>query len=78
MQINIRNIRINSISTIGSLNIGKTVFSDNQASSAQFPKPNYEETEPENEDNNENEQNNNDGENIEFQPPMDAPPIYIP
>ncbi|WP_096201831.1 hypothetical protein [Bacillus sp. FJAT-45350] len=56
MQINIKNIRINSISTIGSLNIGKTVFTDNHSSSARYPKPNYEETEPENNDENENPQ----------------------
>ncbi|WP_078553001.1 hypothetical protein [Bacillus alkalicellulosilyticus] len=48
MQINIKNIRINSISTIGSLNIGKTVFSGNTSSTARFPKPFYEENEPEN------------------------------
>lgn len=76
MQINIRNIRINSISTIGSLNIGKTIFTDNRASSAQFPKEHYEETEPENNENN-NEENNNE-EQIEFHPPMGVPPILIP
>lgn len=74
MQINIRNIRVNSISTIGSLNIGKTVFTDNRASSAQFPKENYEETEPEEgEDNGEENE-----EQIEFNPPMGVPPILIP
>ncbi|UOE92030.1 hypothetical protein [Alkalihalobacillus sp. LMS39] len=51
MQINIKNIRINSISTIGSLNIGKTVFVDNHATTAQFPKPYYEENEPEENEN---------------------------
>jgi len=54
MQINIKNIRINSISTIGSLNIGKQIFTDNRAVTARFPKPNYEEIEP-NEENEENE-----------------------
>jgi hypothetical protein len=73
MQINIRNIRVNSISTIGSLNIGKTIFTDNRASSAQFPKGNYEETEPENEGNGEENE-----EAIEFNPPMNVPPILIP
>ncbi len=76
MQINIRNIRVNSISTIGSLNIGKTVFTDNRSSSAQFPKGNYEETEPENDENG-NEENEN-SEPIEFYPPMGVPPIVIP
>ncbi|RXJ02389.1 hypothetical protein DS745_06710 [Anaerobacillus alkaliphilus] len=75
MQINIRNIRVNSISTIGSLNIGKTVFTDNRSSSAQFPKGNYEETEPENGEEENNEEN---GEPIEFNPPMGVPPIIIP
>ncbi|MCT8136646.1 hypothetical protein H1D32_02110 [Anaerobacillus sp. CMMVII] len=70
MQINIKNIRVNSISTIGSLNIGKTVFTDNRASSAQFPKENYEETEPENDEEND--------EAIEFHPPLGVPPILIP
>lgn len=78
MQINIKNIRINSISTIGSLNIGKTVFADNRASSARYPKPLYEETEPEengnNENNNEGEENNQNGE-IEF---VGAPSAGIP
>ncbi|MFN7251369.1 MAG: hypothetical protein ACK4M9_11335 [Anaerobacillus sp.] len=74
MQINIRNIRVNSISTIGSLNIGKTVFTDNRASSAQFPKGNYEETEPENNE----EDGEENGEAIEFNPPMNVPPILIP
>ena len=45
MNIYINNIRINSISTIGSLNIGKTMLIDNQASSAIIPKPGYEEGE---------------------------------
>lgn len=45
MNIYINNIRINSISTIGSLNIGKTLLVDNQASSAIIPKPGYEEGE---------------------------------
>lgn len=66
MQINIRNIRINSISTIGSLNIGKTVFTENRASSARYPKPYYEEVEPEEESEN------------ELDLPIIAPPICIP
>lgn len=72
MQINIRNIRINSISTIGSLNIGKTVFSENQASSARFPKPYYEENEPENG----NEDDNNEGD--DFISAIDVPVIGLP
>ena len=45
MNINIKNIRVNSISTLGSMNIGKVVFSQNKASSMQLPKSNYEENE---------------------------------
>ena len=70
MQINIRNIRVNSISTIGSLNIGKTVFVENRATSARFPKPYYEENEPENE--NENEENEG------FNLPIDVPVYELP
>ncbi|MBU8906375.1 hypothetical protein [Desertibacillus haloalkaliphilus] len=65
MQINIKTIRINSISTIGSLNIGKTVFTDNHSSSARFPKPFYEEIEPK-EENNNNENNDEENEIIEI------------
>ncbi|OLS40897.1 hypothetical protein BTR25_06080 [Bacillus sp. MRMR6] len=43
MQINIRNIKINSISTLGSLNVGKILFAGNRASSKQSSKPDYEE-----------------------------------
>ncbi|MEB1806089.1 MAG: hypothetical protein LPK26_02100 [Bacillaceae bacterium] len=70
MQINIRNIRINSMSTIGSLNIGKQIFSDNRASTFKLPKPYYEEVEPNNEG--EEEEENNP---IEI---VDLPPINIP
>lgn len=41
MVVNITNIRINSISTLGSLNIGKTIFSRNQASSTTYEEPEY-------------------------------------
>jgi hypothetical protein len=43
LDINIKNIRINSISTLGSLNVGKAIFVDNKSSSIKYPKPNYEE-----------------------------------
>ncbi|WP_059104082.1 hypothetical protein [Shouchella shacheensis] len=56
MQINIKQIHINSISTIGSLNIGKTVLSQNQSSSKRYPKPYYEEQEPENGEESENDE----------------------
>lgn len=45
MQINVKNIRVNSISTLGSLNVGKILFTDNKASSKLFSKPDYEENE---------------------------------
>lgn len=45
MQINIKNIRINSISTLGSLNVGKTVLAYNRASEYHETKPDYEENE---------------------------------
>ncbi len=45
LQINIKNIKINSISTLGSLNVGKVMFADNRASSIQESKPDYEENE---------------------------------
>ncbi|MDT8861236.1 hypothetical protein N0O92_13420 [Alkalihalobacillus sp. MEB130] len=70
MQINIRNIRINSISTIGSLNIGKTVLAQNHASTAQFPKPYYEE--------NELELNDENDENGKYLPFVDVPIIDVP
>ncbi|WP_026672040.1 hypothetical protein [Alkalihalobacterium bogoriense] len=68
MQINIKNIRINSISTIGSLNIGKTVFADNRATTAQFPKPYYEENEPE----------ENEGNETDMAFPFDPPLVELP
>ncbi|GAE24883.1 hypothetical protein JCM9140_845 [Halalkalibacter wakoensis JCM 9140] len=71
MQINIRNIRINSISTIGSLNIGKTVLAQNRTTTAQFPKPYYEENEPE-----ENGEENN--ESGTYLPIVDVPIIELP
>lgn len=45
MQINIRNIRINSISTLGSLNVGKVMLAENQSTSYVHEKPDYEENE---------------------------------
>ncbi|MEC5425322.1 hypothetical protein QGM71_17715 [Virgibacillus sp. C22-A2] len=50
MNINIKNININSISTLGSMNIGKIVFAHNRSSSMQLPKPYYEEGEVEDEE----------------------------
>ncbi|MBM4765218.1 hypothetical protein [Bacillus sp. B15-48] len=50
LQINIRNIRVNSINTLGSLNVGKVMLADNRAASVQLPKEFYEEFE-ENEEN---------------------------
>ncbi|WP_163970575.1 hypothetical protein [Oceanobacillus halotolerans] len=44
MRINIKNININSIATLGSLNIGKAIFAKNRSSSVTMPKENYEET----------------------------------
>ncbi|GIQ67869.1 hypothetical protein DUZ99_03110 [Xylanibacillus composti] len=38
IHIHIQNIRINSISTIGSLNIGKAVLCHNQSSYTSYPK----------------------------------------
>ena len=45
MQINIRNIRINSISTLGSLNVGKVMLAENRSTSYVQEKPDYEENE---------------------------------
>ena len=45
LNITIRNIRINSISSLGSLNVGKAVFLKNRSSSMQLPKEFYEEEE---------------------------------
>lgn len=73
MQINIRNIRINSLSTIGSLNIGKQIFSDNRASTFKLPKPYYEEVEPNNEEEEEKEEENNPIEIVGL-PPINLPP----
>ncbi|WP_216828680.1 hypothetical protein [Alkalihalobacterium elongatum] len=70
MQINIRNIRINSMSTIGSLNIGKQIFSDNHANTIRLPKPFYEEVEP----NNEEEEGENETIDINNLPPITLPP----
>ncbi|GAE34318.1 hypothetical protein [Halalkalibacter akibai] len=71
MQINIKNIRINSISTIGSLNIGKTVLAGNRATSARFPKPYYEENEPD-------EEMDLESEKTELALPIDVPVIELP
>jgi len=38
LNITIRNIRVNTISTLGSLNVGKAVFLNNRSSSVQMPK----------------------------------------
>ncbi|WP_456276598.1 hypothetical protein [Bacillus sp. AK128] len=43
LQINIKNIRVNTISTLGSINVGKVVLADNRAQSLKAPKANYEE-----------------------------------
>ena len=45
MQVNIRNIRINSISTLGSLNVGKIIQAENRSTSYVQEKPDYEENE---------------------------------
>lgn len=45
LNITIRNIQVNSISTLGSLNVGKAVFLKNRSSSVQLPKGFYEEEE---------------------------------
>jgi hypothetical protein len=45
LNITIRNIQINAISTLGSLNVGKAVFLKNSSSSMQLPKEFYEEEE---------------------------------
>lgn len=45
LQINIRNISVNSMSTLGSINVGKIFFADNRSSSIRVPKPDYEENE---------------------------------
>jgi len=45
MQINIKNIHINSISMIGSMNVGKTVLANNHSKFVQKQKSNYEENE---------------------------------
>lgn len=78
MNIYINNIRINSISTIGSLNIGKTLLIDNQASSAVIPKPGYEEGEfievGDLVGNGEEENNNEENENDDVQ--MDIPIVF--
>ncbi|WP_377558946.1 hypothetical protein [Ornithinibacillus salinisoli] len=50
MQINIRNIRVNSISTLGSMNVGKVFFTKNQASQLQLPKSYFEDQEMEEEE----------------------------
>ncbi|MFE8700135.1 hypothetical protein ACFYKX_05790 [Cytobacillus sp. FJAT-54145] len=45
LQINIKNIRINSISTLGSFNVGKIMITENSATSAQYSKTDYTEEE---------------------------------
>lgn len=47
LTINIRTIRINSISTLGSLNVGKAMFADNHSNSVQHQHAGYQsKTEP--------------------------------
>ncbi|WP_170840807.1 hypothetical protein [Oceanobacillus limi] len=50
MQINIRNIRVNSISTLGSMNVGKVIFAKNTSKQLQFPKAHFEDQEMEEEE----------------------------
>ncbi|MFA1819138.1 hypothetical protein ACDX78_02850 [Virgibacillus oceani] len=45
LNITIKNINVNSISTLGSLNVGKAVFLKNRSTSIRLPKPFYEEEE---------------------------------
>ncbi|WP_429352246.1 hypothetical protein [Natronobacillus azotifigens] len=45
LQINIRNITINSMNALGSINVGKVFFAENRSSSIQVPKSDYEENE---------------------------------
>jgi len=45
LNITIKNINVNSISTLGSLNVGKAVFLKNSSTSIRMPKPLYEEEE---------------------------------
>jgi hypothetical protein len=45
LNITIKNINVNSISTLGSLNVGKAVFLKNRSSAIRLPKPFYEEEE---------------------------------
>ncbi|GAB3801238.1 hypothetical protein [Virgibacillus kimchii] len=50
LNISIRNINVNAISTLGSLNVGKAVFLKNRSSSVQLPKGFFEEEEFEEEE----------------------------
>ncbi|WP_171038061.1 hypothetical protein [Aquibacillus sediminis] len=43
LKINIKNININSISTLGSMNVGKVFFAKNKSQSIRLPKEHYEE-----------------------------------
>jgi hypothetical protein len=45
LNIRIKSININSISTLGSLNVGKAVFLKNRSTSIRLPKSFYEEEE---------------------------------
>ncbi|WP_164215126.1 hypothetical protein [Virgibacillus sp. YIM 98842] len=45
LNITIRNIHVNSISTLGSLNVGKAVFLKNRSASIRMPSESYEEEE---------------------------------
>lgn len=45
MQINIKNIHINSISMIGSMNVGKTLLANNRSNFVQMTKSGFEENE---------------------------------
>lgn len=50
MNITIKNININAISTLGSMNVGKAIFTQNRSSSIQLPKSHFEETEADEEE----------------------------
>ncbi|WP_018933168.1 hypothetical protein [Gracilibacillus lacisalsi] len=45
LKINIKNINVNSISNLGSLNIGKVFFAHNKSQLIRLPKEHYQEKE---------------------------------
>ncbi|MBM7542366.1 hypothetical protein JOE23_002635 [Amphibacillus cookii] len=49
-KINIRNINVSSISTLGSMNIGKIFFAHNRSQLMRLPKEHYQEEEIEEND----------------------------